>query len=289
MFDSGVGGLTVLTEVSALMPNERVAYVADQAHVPYGGRPLSEIRTLANDLADRLVALGCDAIVAACNISSATALDEIAARHPGCAVVGMIVPGAAAAATATKNGRIGVLATAGTVASEAYPRAFERMNASLTVTQVACPDFVPLIERGALDGPEAEDAVRRYLEPLLRAGVDTVVLGCTHYPFLLPVLARVAGDRMRFVDPAVHTARALASQLRRRPRSTSVGPASHLLYTTGPLATFTAQLPKFVHGIEYTAARFDDADYSCLSRSLIPETDTPSRSDILSRSPPSSS
>lgn len=268
MFDSGVGGLTVLTRLARLLPFERILYIADQAHVPYGGRPLDEIHTLALGLSEHLFGEGCKAVVMACNISSATALDDVAARHLDRPTLGMIVPGASAAATRTKNGRIGVLATAGTVASEAYPRAFARMESSLEVRQVACPDFVPLVERGAVHGEDAERAARTYLAPLLEADVDTVVLGCTHYPYLLSTLERVA-PAVRFVDPAEHTVIALREQLARRDLLALEPPAApHKLFTTGDLATFSTQLTALVGDARYEVERLAPISPPSLSRAL---------------------
>lgn len=256
MFDSGVGGLTVLAQLAASLPDEPVLYIADQANVPYGGRPLEQIRRFAASLSSTLVDRGCKAVVMACNISSATALESISTKYPKRPVLGMIDPGAAAAATTTRNGRIGVLATAGTVASRAYPNAFARMDSTLTVAQVACPHFVPLVERGATDGPEAEAACRLYLAPLLAERVDTIVLGCTHYPYLLPMLERCA-PRVRFVDPAVHVVRQLATHLSRRGVLASGPRTPHMLFTTGDLAVFRAQLEVMLGGIDYVAAKLD--------------------------------
>ncbi len=256
MFDSGVGGLTVLAQLAARMPDEPVLYIADQANVPYGGRPLDQIRGLATNLSNTLIDRGCKALVMACNISSATALESIAAQYPKRPVLGMIDPGAAAAATKTRNGRIGVLATAGTVASRAYPNAFARMDSTLVVAQVACPKFVPLVESGATQSAEAEAACHRYLAPLLAERVDTIVLGCTHYPYLLPVLQRCA-PRVRFVDPAVHVVRQLSTQLSRRGRLATGARTPHVLLTTGDLAVFRAQLAVMLDGIDYVAARLE--------------------------------
>ncbi len=246
VFDSGLGGLTVVRCLWEVLPAEHIVYVADQAHVPYGGRELAEVCGFACAISEALLARGCKALVMACNISSATALPCVRAEHTDLPVLGVILPGARAAVAQTRSGRIGVLATEGTVRSGAYTRALHALDSALNVLEVPCPAFVPLIEAGELDTPAAFAAARTCLEPLRAADVDTVILGCTHYPFLLPVLRDIA-PTLDFVDPAEQTARELAAQLAPAPPSPLRGPAPrHLLATTGDLATFTAQMRRFL-------------------------------------------
>lgn len=258
LYDSGVGGLTVLAAIARRLPDERFVYIADQAHVPYGGRPLSEIRRFAGSLARYLFDRDCKMAVMACNVSSATALDDVEGVVGPDHVLGVIHPGSRAAAQATKTGAIGVLATAGTVASGAYPRAVAALDGALAVHQVACPRFVPLVEAEETESADAEDAARAYLGPLIEAGVDTVVLGCTHYPFLLPALRRVA-PHLTFVDPAEETAdevvRRLTATGRVCPPPHPPGPPRHLLLTTGSPAAFAAQLDRFAPGSSAAVAR----------------------------------
>lgn len=249
LYDSGVGGLTVLAAIARRLPNERFVYIADQAHVPYGGRPLGEIRTFAGSLARYLFDRGCKMAVMACNISSATALEDVEAGVGPEHVLGVIHPGARAAVARTRAGRIGVLATAGTVASGAYPRSVATLDAGLEVHQVACPRFVPLVEAGETETPDAEDAAATYLAPLRAAGVDTVILGCTHYPFLLPTLRTVAPE-LAFVDPAEATAAAVEDHLVRAGRVRGPHPGHHELLTTGAADTFATQLSSFMPGVE---------------------------------------
>lgn len=245
LFDSGVGGLTVLEAILRRRPSEATYYIADQAHVPYGGRPLDEIRGFAESLTRHAFMAGAKAVVMACNVSSATYAELGAHRYGTDRVLGVVWPGSKAALEASGAGRIGILATQGTVDSEAYPRALGTLNAGLSVTQVACPRFVPLVEAGLFDSPQAEEAVSEALEPLLRADVDTVVLGCTHYPFLTPVLKRVA-PRLTIIDPADATAEALDRYLgplsQNRPKTESI----HRLHTTGDSARFEAQARAFL-------------------------------------------
>jgi glutamate racemase len=257
VFDSGLGGLTVARRLRETLPDERIVYVADQAHVPYGGRALGEVCGFACGISEALLAYGCKAVVMACNISSATALPAVQADHPGVPILGVLLPGAASAAVQTVCGRVGVLATEGTVRSGAYTRALRARNADLQVTEIACPAFVPLVEAGELETDAAFDAARAYLAPLRRAGVDTVILGCTHYPFLLPTLRALAPD-LRFVDPAEQTALEMRTLLARAdllaaqstPATTAPPP---LLTTTGDVATFTAQTRRFLPDAAQTA------------------------------------
>lgn len=249
VFDSGLGGLTVVQRIRELLPRERIVYVADQAHVPYGGRELGEVCGFACGISAALLRYGCRAVVMACNISSATALTYVQAENPHLPILGVILPGAQAAAAQTRNRRIGVLATEGTVKSHAYRRALHAIDPGLVVEEVACPAFVPLVESGELVSAEARQAAQSYLAPLKAAGVDTVVLGCTHYPFLLPILQELQPD-LKFVDPAVQTACALADALgRSRRRASPITPSTsptHLLFTTGDSNAFSKQLQRFL-------------------------------------------
>ncbi len=248
VFDSGVGGLTVARRVLDLLPNERIVYVADQAHVPYGGRDLDEVRGFACGISSALFRCGCKAVVMACNVSSAIALESVRALHPESAVLGVIAPGACRASRATKNGRIGVLATAGTVQSGAYTRALHRLNPNLTAVEVACPDFVPLVENGEEASDAANRAAEQYLAPIRKIDADTVILGCTHYPFLLDAL-RSVWSTPAYVDPAEQTSQELAEQLASAsllaPRIASA-PSRHLLTTTGDPEAFRRHLARFL-------------------------------------------
>jgi glutamate racemase len=237
LFDSGVGGLSVAAAVRAREPDIGLRVVADQAHVPYGGRPLDEIRGFAAEQTDALFRHGADAVVMACNISSATAVDDARRRHGTDRVFGVIEDGARHALTRSSSGRIGVLATDGTVRAGAYTRILREHDPRVAVTEVACPAFVPLVEAGATETPEAEGAVRAALEPIHRAGCDVVILGCTHYPMLLPALGRAAPE-LRFVDPALAVATRLAPRLR---------PGTDLAFwTTGTPHHFRAQLRRWL-------------------------------------------
>lgn len=247
VFDSGVGGLTVARRVLEALPRERIVYVADQAHVPYGGRDLAEVRSFACGISTALFDYGCKAVVMACNISSAVALDSVRELHPEAVILGVIAPGACRASHATKNGRIGVLATAGTVQSGAYSRTLRALDSRFVVKEVACPEFVPLVEAGEEGSAAALCAAERYLGEIREIGADTVVLGCTHYPFLLPALRSIWPDPV-YVDPAEQASRELAELLAAASLSAqnSNAHSPHLLTTTGDSDGFRRHLQRFL-------------------------------------------
>jgi glutamate racemase len=212
VFDSGLGGLTVLREIRRQMPGASVLYLADTANVPYGDKPLAVVRDLALRLTDRLADSGARLVVMASGTSTVAGLEAARARHAGLPIVGTIEPGALAALEAVP-GPLGVLSTDATARSLAFTRAVHALDPSRRVVEQGCPRFVPLVESGRAETPEAEDAACEYLAPLRAAGVQGVILGCTHFPFLLPALARAArrlGDpafRPPFVDPSEEAVR----------------------------------------------------------------------------------
>lgn len=269
VFDSGLGGLTVVRQIRALLPEESVLYVADQAHVPYGGRALTEVRRFALGISRALYVAGCKAIVMACNISSATALSTVQQEYPDIPVLGVIAPGACVATRRTRNRRIGVLATEGTVRSRAYRHALQACGPDLEVVEVACPAFVPLVESGALDTPETLQAAVQYLSPLCMADVDTVILGCTHYPFLLPVLQRVA-PHLTFVDPAHATVEWLRQFLAQHRACAPRRVRANLLVTTGDPEAFQRQVARLFPGGDWQVA---SARWSSDGTLALPELD----------------
>jgi glutamate racemase len=214
IFDSGAGGLTVLHECLVTMPHEDFVYLGDSARCPYGPRPAGEIRRFALEIAAYLEQAGVKLIVAACNSATAAALPRLQERL-AVPVVGVLTPEAHAAVQATRNRRIGVLATEATVASGRYEAAMRALDAGAVVVSVACPRLVPLIEAAA-PTDVLQDAVRTYAAPLKEAAVDTVVLGCTHYPLLRPVFERVFGRATTLIFSAEETAREVAETLARR-------------------------------------------------------------------------
>lgn len=204
VFDSGLGGLTVFKALSRRMPEEGLVYFGDTAHVPYGSKSPEAIARYSTAVARFLAGKGIKLLVVACNTSSAWALPAIrrAVKVP---VIGVIEPGARAALAVTRGRRIGIIGTEATVKSGAYPAAIRKLARAKTESQ-ACPLFVPLVEEGWWTGPVVEAVARRYAGPLKRAEVDTLILGCTHYPYLKRVLGRVMGPRVRLIDSAEETA-----------------------------------------------------------------------------------
>lgn len=209
VFDSGVGGLTVLRALTARLPNEETVYLGDSARVPYGTRSAEVVTRYALLSARHLAARGIKLLVVACNTVSAQSLPALAAALP-IPVVGVIEPGAAAAAARSRGGNIAVLATPGTVASGAYQAALRRLLPLSSVVARACPLFVPLAEEGWIDGEVPRLVAERYLSDLRRGGIDTAVLGCTHYPLLAKVIGEVLGPQVAIVDSAEATAASVA-------------------------------------------------------------------------------
>lgn len=214
VFDSGLGGLTVVGELLRKLSNESIIYLADNAHVPYGERPLEEIEGFAVGITGYLIDRGAKAVVMACNMSTAVGLHSAREAFPDVPVLGVIGPGARAA-VATGSTAIGVLATTGTVRSGAYGRSIKKLEPDAEVWEQACPAFVPIVEGGRADSEEAEVAASQYVEPLLENGADTIVLGCTHYPFLRPAIQRAAPNAV-IIDPAEETVRELQKILSER-------------------------------------------------------------------------
>jgi glutamate racemase len=214
VFDSGIGGLTVARALFERLPHESVIYFGDTARVPYGPKSPDTVRRYSGEILNYLLGRGVKAVVVACNTSTAHALPYLKERS-SVPVVGVIDPGARAAVAATKTGIIGVIGTAGTIASGAYERAIKALRPDAKVHSQACPLFVPLVEEGWFEHPAAELIAREYLEPLKRADVDVLVLGCTHYPLLKPLLARVMGATVCLVDSAEETARTVSQELAR--------------------------------------------------------------------------
>ncbi len=212
VFDSGIGGLTVVSALRALLPNEQIYYLGDTARVPYGGKSAATVERYSLEIAAMLLEEHCKTIVVACNTASALALPRLE-EHSPVPVTGVIRPGAAAAVAATRNGHIGVIGTRATIKSRAYERAIRELDPALRVTARACPLFVPLIEEGWLQSPVTDAIVREYLEPLVAEGVDTVVLGCTHYPLLRPAIQRFLGESVTLVDSAENCATAVMQLL----------------------------------------------------------------------------
>ena len=257
VFDSGVGGLTVLREILRRSPHESTIYLGDNARAPYGVRSEDEVRRFSMEALDELAARDVKALVVACNTSTAVALPDLRARYD-LPVLGVVRPGATAAALATRNRRVGVIATPATVRTHAYFNAIKDENPGAEVYEHATPAFVPLVEAGRLTGEDVEQVVAESLAPLLgqrdaagdfifplpaSARIDTLLPGCTHYPLLRPVIARIAGDGVAIVDSATATASALVELLAINGlEADAAGPGgsspSHVQLTTGDVDPF---------------------------------------------------
>ena len=235
IFDSGIGGLSILREVRRRLPQHDLVYLADSAYCPYGPRPADEVRARALAIGRWLVEQGAALLVVACNTASSAALDMLRAELP-IAVVGM-EPGLKPAAAATRSGRVGVLATSNTLAGARFAALVERYAEGVEVITQPCPGLVELVEAGELDGPAVRTLVERYVAPLLDRGVDTLVLGCTHYPFLRSTIGEIAGAQVAIVD----TGPAVASQVARvaAQRGLVAGQGRARFWTTGDAAQVT--------------------------------------------------
>lgn len=233
IFDSGVGGLSVWREIARQLPHESTLYVADQGHVPYGIRSLAEVREYAKGITRFLLAQGAKIIVVACNTASGAALRTLRDSFPGLAFVGM-EPAVKPAAENTHSGVIAVIATQATFQGELFHSLVERFATGVRLETQFCPGLVDLVERGELDTPETEATLRECLDPLLQAGADHLVLGCTHYPFLAETIVRITGPNVTLVDPAPAVARQTARVLEHQSlcAPANVG-TKHTFFTSG--------------------------------------------------------
>lgn len=250
IFDSGVGGLTVARSILDQLPHESTLYIGDTLNTPYGPKPLAAVRAHALEVMDDLVDAGVKLLVIACNTASAAMLRDARERYTlrrGIPVVEVILPAARRAVAATRTGRIGVIGTRATVESRAYDDAFA-VAPGVTLTTHACPRFVELVEAGITSGPEVLAVAREYLEPVKDAGVDTLVLGCTHYPLLTGAISYVMGDEVTLVSSAEETAKdvyrtLVAHGLERDP---AAGPPTHRFLATGDPDSFQALARRFL-------------------------------------------
>lgn len=212
VFDSGIGGLTVARELMRQLPNESIIYFGDTARVPYGPKSPDTVLRYSREIVDFLKGEGVKAVVVACNTATAHALAALQEEND-LPIIGVIEPGSRAAARATKSGNVGVIGTQGTINSRAYERAITSADRGAHITALACPLFVPLVEEGWLDTEVTRLVAEEYLEPIKSAHVDTLVLGCTHYPLLKPVIGSVVGRDVRLIDSAEETAAQTAATL----------------------------------------------------------------------------
>ena len=238
VFDSGVGGLSVWREIVRQFPAEDTIYFADQAHIPYGSRSLDEVRGYTEAITRFLLHCGAKIIVVACNTASGAALHGLRDTFPDVPFVGM-EPAVKPAAERTRTGKVGVIATPATFQGDLFASLVERFASDVELHTQACPGLVEAVETGALDTPETEKLLRRYLEPLLDAGIDHLVLGCTHYPFLQAAIQRITGPDVTLIDPAPAVARQVGRVLAVRGLLAPNGRiGQHRFYTSGDTATF---------------------------------------------------
>jgi glutamate racemase len=257
IFDSGIGGLTVLAAVRRRLPSESILYLGDTARVPYGTKSAETVVRYARECAGFLVERGVKAMVVACNTASAYALPDIAASFDA-PVIGVVEPGCRAALGATRNGCIGVIGTAGTVGSNAYGSSLKKLNPETRVVSRACPLFVPLVEEGWTDGEITRAVAGRYLNGLTSEGVDTLILGCTHYPLLKPIIAEQMGEGVALVDSAEATAAQLAEILADGGLAADrAGAPEHHVYVTDLPARFETIAHRFLEGDLPQVSRVD--------------------------------
>jgi len=242
VFDSGVGGLSVLHEIRRVLPAEDLIYVADSAHCPYGGLSRLEIQQRAHALSRFLIEQhAAKAVVVACNTATAAAIDELRRCVPGVPFVGM-EPALKPAAALTRSGVVGVLATAATLGADRFAQLVERVADGVEVWRQPCPGLVTQVEAGDLDGPRTRELLQRYVAPLLARGADTLVLGCTHYPFLRPALLELVGPSVEVLDSGAAVARQLQRVLAQHRLQRHGGAAGQLtFYTTAPTSAPTLQ------------------------------------------------
>src|SRR5687768_552592 len=245
IFDSGVGGISVLRAVREQIPNESVIYFGDQGHIPYGPRPMDQIRSFSEAITNFLLEHTVKIIVVACNTASAAALKYLREKFPAMQFVGM-EPAVKPAAEHTQTGKVGVLATPATFQGALYASVVERFANGVELLQNTCPGLVQQIERGNLDGEETRRILEEALLPMLEKNIDTVVLGCTHYPFVIPLIQQIVGDakRVRVIDPAPSVAKQVRRLLEARGLRQESGPRGDVkFYTSGDPEALKLMLP----------------------------------------------
>lgn len=242
IFDSGIGGLTVTTSIQKALPAERLLYFGDSAHMPYGQRSLEEVRAFSMSITAALLDKGCKAIVIACNTASGASLRSLRERWPMVPFVGM-EPAVKPAAEHTRSGVVGVIATTATFQTEVYASVVARFGQDVRVLHQSCPGLVSQIEAGGLDGPETEGMLRGWLEPMLEEGMDALVLGCTHYPIVRPLIEQIVGPNVRVIDPAPAVARQVMRLLDQHQLHAPADAVGDLIcHTSGDVGSFAAML-----------------------------------------------
>ena len=212
VFDSGIGGLTVVREIMRQIPNEKIVYFGDTARVPYGSKSKETVTRFSRQIVRFLETHDVKTIVVACNTASAYALDELE-KEIDIPIIGVVKPGAKVAAETTVNGRVGVIATEATIGSRIYNQYIQQLKPDVTIWGKACPLFVPLVEEGLREDPVTDEIAKRYLSELVDLDIDTLILGCTHYPLIRSTIGKIMGDKVNLVNPAYETAKELKEML----------------------------------------------------------------------------
>ena len=249
LFDSGVGGLSVLKEVRKQFPNESLIYFADQFHVPYGSRPVDEVRSFAIGITRYLRSKGAKLVIVACNTASAAALFTLREMFPKVPFVGM-EPAVKPAAEESQNGVVGVLATPATFQGALYESVLERFAKDVTVLQDTCPGLVTQIEKGELNTSKTRRILEDALKPMLSRGIDRVVLGCTHYPFVIPLIEEIVGDGVNVIDPAPAVARQVGRLLEKHRLANRQDSLGKVVYLTTGEPSILEQLVSGLLGVE---------------------------------------
>lgn len=262
IFDSGIGGLTVAQAIRQALPAERLLYFGDTAHVPYGPRTLEEVRGFSFAISEALLAKECKLIVIACNTASAAALSAVRDCWPDVPFVGM-EPAVKPAVEHTHSGVVGVIATVATFQSALYASVVERFAQGVEVLHQPCPGLVKQIEAGAFDSPETEAMLRGWLQPMLDRGIDALVLGCTHYPMVRPLIERIVGPEVRVIDPAPAVARQTMRLLEASGQLSSESPVQPVAWTSGDPVAFASMLKRL--GYEGWAVRAAEWDRGVLN------------------------
>lgn len=262
IFDSGVGGLTVMAAIQQALPRERLLYFGDNAHIPYGDRSLREVRAFSAAIVRALLAKGCKQVVIACNTASAAALHEVREAYPHTVFVGM-EPALKPAAERSSSRVVGVIATRATFQGTLFASVVERFAQDVDVLEQPCPGLVQAIEAGELDTPGTEELLRGWLEPMLAKGMDQLVLACTHYPYVRPLIERICGPDVKVIDPAPAVARQVARLLQEQDLESSAGPSKPLAWTSGDPAVFRSMAERFgAPPMEVRAAHWEKGELS---------------------------
>jgi glutamate racemase len=265
VFDSGLGGLTAVRELYRVLPGESVLYFGDTARLPYGSKSRETVTHFSLEIAAFLLKSNVKCLLVACNTASSFALETLTARLE-VPVVGVIEPAARIAVAASPHGRIGVIGTYGTVGSGAYPAAIERAAPGAAVISRACPLFVPLIEEGWIDHPVTRQVAEEYLLELRAASLESMILGCTHYPLIAPLISALMGPTVRLVDSGAEAARSLATLLRERGQLAPPGEVKHRFYLSDEPRNFTRIAEGFLGGTLPTPVIVDETDVSWFER-----------------------